>query len=133
MSYQKIILVGNLGQDPELRYMPDGTPVTNFSMAVNRSWSDSQSGEKVSETTWFRVAVWGGLAETANQYLTKGRQVLVEGRLKADPSTGGPRLWQRADGSLSASFELTAEVVRFIGATAAADDPAATEEDEIPF
>ncbi len=133
MSSQKIILVGNLGQDPELRYMPDSTPVTNFSLAVNRSWSDSQSGEKVSETTWFRVAVWGGLAETANQYLTKGRQVLVEGRLKADPSTGGPRLWQRADGSLSASFELTAEVVRFIGATAAADDPAAAEEDEIPF
>ncbi len=133
MSYQKIILVGNLGADPELRYLPDGKPVANFPLAVNRSWSDSESGEKVTETTWSRVSVWGRQAEAANRYLAKGDQALVEGRLKADPATGGPRLWQRADGTLGSSFEITAEVVRFIGSPAEAEAPAAAEDDDVAF
>ena len=76
--YQKVIIVGNLGTDPEMRYMPDGTAVTNFSVATNRRWTDRATGEPREETTWFRVSVWRQQAETANQYLSKGRQVLVE-------------------------------------------------------
>ncbi|MCA9962146.1 MAG: single-stranded DNA-binding protein, partial [Anaerolineales bacterium] len=90
--YQKIILVGNLGRDPEMRYMPDGTAVTSFSMATNRRWTDRASGQPVDETTWFRVSVWGRQAETANQYLSRGRKVLVEGVLVPDRATGGPKL-----------------------------------------
>jgi single-strand DNA-binding protein len=139
--YQKVVIVGNLGTDPEMRYMPDGTAVTNFSVATNRKWTDRASGEPREETTWFRVSVWRQQAEAANQYLSKGRQVLVEGRLRPDPQTGGPRLWTAQDGSMRTSFELTAEVVRFIGSREGAtmtegepaEGPAAQEEDEIPF
>ncbi|MCA9972740.1 MAG: single-stranded DNA-binding protein, partial [Anaerolineales bacterium] len=113
--YQKIIVVGNLGRDPEMRYMPDGTAVTSFSLATNRRWTDRASGQPVEETTWFRVSVWGRQAETANQYLSRGRQVLVEGVLTPDRATGGPRLWTAQDGTVRASFEIRADSVRFIG------------------
>jgi single-strand DNA-binding protein len=140
--YQKIIVVGNLGGDPEMRYMSDGTAVTNFSLATNRSWTDSRTGQPTDETTWFRVSVWGRQAETTNQYLSKGRRVLVEGRLRPDPQTGGPKLWTGQDGSVRASFEITAESVRFLGGREeggfGGDEEdmggsAAQEEDEIPF
>ncbi|NCF65745.1 MAG: single-stranded DNA-binding protein [Chloroflexi bacterium] len=143
--YQKIIVAGNLGGDPEMRYMPDGTAVTNFSMATSRTWTDRNSGQPVKETTWFRVSVWGRQAESTNQYLSKGRQVIVEGRLRADPNTGGPRTYTRQDGTVGASFDITAETVRFIGSREDAagfvsgDDESAgggvpaQEEDEIPF
>jgi single-strand DNA-binding protein len=139
--YQKVVIVGNLGTDPEMRYMPNGTAVTNFSVATNRKWTDRASGESREETTWFRVSVWGQQAEAANQYLSKGRQVLVEGRMRPDPQSGGPRLWTGQDGSMRASFELNAETVRFIGSREGAspmegetsEGPAAQEEDEIPF
>ena len=139
--YQKIVLVGNLGRDPEMRYMPDGKAVTNLSVATSRRWTQQASGESVEETTWFRVSVWGRQAETVNEYLSKGRQVLVEGRLRPDPETGGPRLWTAQDGSVRASFEITADTVRFIGgreqsgfASGDTFEPAAAqEEDEIPF
>jgi single-strand DNA-binding protein len=144
--YQKIIVVGNLGGDPEMRYMPDGTAVTNFSLATSRRWTDQSSGQPVDETTWFRVSVWGRQAETANQYLSKGRQVLVEGRLQPDSQTGGPRLYTRQDGTVGSSFELRAFTVRFIGSrdetgdyegssyedTGSNSSPA-QEEDDIPF
>ena len=140
--FQKVIIVGNLGNDPEMRYMPDGTAITNFSVATNRRWPDRATGEPRDETTWFRVSVWGRQAETTSQYLSKGRQVLVEGRLRPDPQTGGPRLWTAQDGTVRSSYEVTAESVRFIGGREGAamfDDeggmegPAASEEDEIPF
>ena len=138
--YQKLIIAGNLGGDPEMRYMPDGTPVTNFSVATNRRWTDA-SGEQKEETVWFRVSVWRRQAEVANEYLSKGRQVLVEGRLRADPDTGGPRVWTGQDGTVRASYELTADSVRFIGGREAAgfsaesggESQAPQEEDEIPF
>ncbi len=113
--YQKVIIIGNLGGDPQMRYMPDGTAVTSFSVATNRSWTDKQSGQKVDETTWFRVSVWGRQAETANQYLAKGRRVLVEGVLTPDKETGGPRLWTGQDGTTRSSFELRADSFRFLG------------------
>ena len=119
--YQKIIIVGNLGSEPEMRYQPDGTAVTSFSLATNRRWKDG-NGQDIDETTWFRVSIWGKRAEAANQYLTKGSTVLVEGRIKPDPATGGPRLWTRQDGTTSASFEVTADNFSFVGSKA--DTPA---------
>jgi single-strand DNA-binding protein len=113
MSYHTVILVGNLGRDPEMRYTPSGQAVTNFSVAVNDNYTNS-SGEKVERTIWVRVSTWGKQAENCNQYLKKGRKVLVEGRLVPDPSTGGPRVWNRQDGTPSASFEVSASIVRFL-------------------
>lgn len=112
MSYHTIIVVGNLGRDPEMRYTPSGQPVTSFSVASNRSYQNS-NGEKVDETIWFRVTAWGKLAETCAQYLQKGRQVLVEGRLVPDKN-GGPRVWNRQDGTTAASYEINATTVRFL-------------------
>lgn len=112
--YHKVIVVGNLGRDPEMRYTPDGTPVATFSLATNRRWTnpDGTSGE---ETIWFRVTCWRRLAETVTEYLAKGRTVLVEGRLQPDRATGGPRVYQKQDGTYGAAYELTAETVRFLG------------------
>jgi single-strand DNA-binding protein len=106
--YQKLIIIGNLGRDPEMRYTSDGTPVTSFSVAVNRRWTD-QSGQRQDQTTWFRVSAWRRLAETCNQYLTKGRLVLVEGDLRP------ARPWQGQDGEWRASLEVTARNVQFLG------------------
>lgn len=141
--YQKIILIGNLGRDPEMRYMPDGTAVTNFSIATNRRWTDRSTGQPVDETTWFRISVWGRQAETANQYLSRGRRVLVEGTLIPDRATGGPRTYTRQDGTVGASFEVRAESIKFLGGRddggsdfsdqGAYEGGAAQEEDEIPF
>ena len=77
----KVIIVGNLGRDPEMRYTPSGSPVTNFSVAVSRNWKSAE-GEQREETEWFNVVCWNKLAEIANQYLQKGRQVYIEGRLR---------------------------------------------------
>jgi single-strand DNA-binding protein len=115
--FQTIILAGNLGRDPEMRYTPKGEAVTSFPVAVNKQYT-SGDGTQVKETIWFRISVWGKLAETCNQYLKKGRQVLVEGRLTADAATGGPRIWNAQDGSARASFEVTAQTVRFLGSRA---------------
>ena len=142
--YQKIIIVGNLGGDPEMRYMPDGTAVTNFSVATNRRWNDRQTGQPTDETTWFRVSVWGKRAEVANQYLRKGSRVLVEGRLRPDPATGGPRTFTRQDGTVGSSYELNADNFSFVGGREEGADfgsdglefssgGPAQEEDEIPF
>ena len=111
--HHKITLVGNLGQDPELRCTPSGQSVTNLNVATNRRFTDS-NGEQRNEVTWFRVSVWGKQAEACVNYLSKGRQVLVEGRLISDPS-GNPRIWTRQDGTAAASHEVNAQVVRFLG------------------
>ncbi|MEE8391806.1 MAG: single-stranded DNA-binding protein [Anaerolineae bacterium] len=138
--YQKIIIAGHLGQDPEMRYTQDGTPVTNFSVATNRKWA-RQDGTQMDETIWFRVSAWRRLAETCNEYLKKGRPVLVEGRLQADEN-GNPRTFTRNDGSPGASFEITAQTVKFLGGRGDAGPgpdmpdeppPPAPGETEIPF
>ena len=113
MSYQKVVIVGNLGRDPEMRYLPNGQPVTNFNLATNRQYTNS-NGEKIKETTWFRISAWGRQAETCNQYLKVGSKVLIEGRLNPDQATGGPRVFQRQDGTHGSSYELTAERVVFM-------------------
>ncbi len=112
--YQKITVIGNLGNYPEMRYMSDGTPVTNFSVATNRKWKNGD-GSQGEETVWFRVAAWQRLAEICNQYLSKGRQVYIEGRLTPDKATGGPRVWTANDGTPHAGYEIIALEVKFLG------------------
>ena len=112
--YQRLIIVGNLGNDPELRYTPSGQAVTNLSVATNRKWTGND-GQTHEETVWFRVSVWGKQAEICNQYLSKGRQILCEGRLTPDRENGGPRVWQAQDGKWRASYEMMADIVRFLG------------------
>ena len=133
--YQKLIIVGNLGNDPEMKYLPNGTAVTSFSVATSRKWNDTE------ETTWFRVSVWGKQAETCNQYLAKGRKVLIEGRLVPDPATGSPKTFTRKDGTAGTSFEVSADSVKFLsGRVEGGNDAVAivaaggtVEEDDIPF
>ena len=139
--YQKIIIAGYLGRDPEMRYLPSGQAVTSFSVATDNRYTSSD-GQSVNETTWFRITAWGKLGETCNQYLKKGKAVLIEGRLKPDPATGGPRIWNRQDGTPAASFELNALTVRFLGRAGDAgvssgedfdEVSAGSGEDDIPF
>jgi len=135
--YQSITIVGNLGRDPEMRYTPSGQAVTNFSVATNRQYTASD-GTQVKETIWFRVSVWGKAAESTHQYLRTGSKVLVEGRLNADPQTGGPRIWEGQNGP-RASFEITANTVRFLSSRAedesgfSVSEPDAGDNEEIPF
>ncbi len=141
--YQTIIIVGNVGRDPEMRYTPSGQAVTSFSVATNRQYSNN-NGETVKETVWFRVSAWGKTGETCNQYLKKGSKVLVEGRLTADASTGGPRIWTAQDGTPRASFEVSAQTVRFLssrsetegggaGGAPVAEEGGAPADEDIPF
>ena len=132
--YAKLIIVGNLGGDPEMRYVPDGTPVTNFSVAVNRRWNNAD-GSQGEETLWFRCTAWRKTAEVVNQYLSKGRQVLVEGRLRPDEN-GNPRVFTRNDGSAGAAYEVTVETIKFLGSPPSSNgtEPVpAIDEESIPF
>ncbi|MCX6056110.1 MAG: single-stranded DNA-binding protein [Chloroflexi bacterium] len=110
--YQTIILVGNLGKDPEMRLTPSAQPVTTLSVATNRRYG-AANGQPVKETTWFRITVWGQQAEACNEFLRKGSKVLVEGRLSPDPETGNPHVWEN-NGKFGASFDVTASTVRFL-------------------
>ena len=118
--YQTLIFVGNLGKDPEMRYLPSGQAVTSFSVATNRQYNGSD-GQTVKETTWFRVSVWGKQAESCNQYLKKGSKVLIEGRLTPDSATGGPKLWTRQDGTAASSYDVFATTVRFLSSRGEGD------------
>lgn len=100
----KVILVGNLGQDPEVRYMPNGGAVANITLATSESWNDKQTGEKKEITEWHRVVLFGKLAEVAGEYLRKGSQVYIEGKLQT-------RKWQAQDGT----DKYTTEVVVNVG------------------
>ncbi|MBV7334688.1 single-stranded DNA-binding protein [Chloroflexi bacterium TSY] len=106
--YQQITLVGNLGNDPEMRYTPSGVPVASFRLAVNKSWT-TQDGQRQDKTTWFRITTWRKTAEIVSQYLTKGRQVLVIGEVDE------PRPYTDREGNLRASLEVTAQIVKFLG------------------
>jgi len=115
--YHRIIICGNLGKDPEMKYTTDGKAVTTFSVAASN---------RKDETVWYRITTWDKQAETCNQYLHKGSRVLVEGALKAD-AQGNPRTYERKDGGgWSASFEVVASSVRFLSGK---DEPA----EEVPF
>ena len=140
--YQQITLVGNLGNDPEMRYTPSGVPVTSFNLAVNKSWV-SADGQRQDKTLWFRVTAWRKLAETTSQYLTKGRQIMVVGEIEE------ARPWTDRDGNQRASLEVTAQTIRFLGTraeggggssgdssynqSAAAGETQEVHDEEIPF
>jgi len=126
-SLNKVILIGNLGSDPEMRFTPDGKAVTSFRMATNYRYTTS-AGESREETEWFRIVVFGKQAEQCNQFLTKGRQVYVEGRLHV-------RNWQGQDGQMRTSLEVTANRVLFLGRRALAPLPeeGELEPENLPF
>ena len=127
--YQSTTIIGHLGRDPEMRYTPSGAPVTNFSVATSRRWTDA-AGVQQERTTWFKVVAWRKLAEVCNQYLRKGQLVMVEGEVDASaymPKDGGePR----------ASLELTARTVKFLSKSGEAHEaamPSINEVEEVPF
>ena len=125
--YHTIIIVGNLGKDPEMRYTPSGQAVTSFNVASSRQYNNQQ-GQQVKETIWFRVSAWGKTAEICSQYLKKGSKVLVEGRLNPDLASGGPKTFTRQDGTTGASYDVTAQTVRFLSAKGETSGPGAAEE-----
>ncbi len=155
--FHRVSLIGNVGRDPEMRYTADGTPVTTFSVATTtrlskarnpecpQGWKESFNGQNWELTTWWRVSCWRQLAEVVNQYLTKGRQVFVEGEVRGEAVNGtlNPRVWTGNDGIARASFEITARTVKFLGGREEADTigapsigespPEGFEEDDIPF
>jgi single-strand DNA-binding protein len=138
--YHKVILVGNLGRDPEMRYLSNSKPVTNFTVATSEKWTGAD-GQTQERTVWWRVSTFGKLAEICNDYLTAGQRVLVEGTLNADPKTGNPHIWTGQDGEPRANFELRALIVKFLSsvkdgaarAGASTMPEGALCEDEIPF
>ena len=125
----KVMIIGNLGRDPEMRYTPSGRPVTTFSVATSRSWNTSE-GEKHVETEWFNVVAWSNLAEICKQYLTKGQQVYIEGRLQT-------RHWEDQDGNKHTSIEIVANEMIILGERRETGDAGAesesVEEEEFPF
>ena len=132
----KVMVIGHLGKDPEMRYTPSGRPVTTFTLAVSRTWN-SADGERHAETEWFNVVAWGNLAEICKQYLSKGQQAYVEGRLQT-------RRWDDKEGQKHTSVEIVANEMMMLGdrrdasqggeeaSSATETEPAATE-DEFPF
>lgn len=152
--FHRVTLIGNVGQEPQMRYTQDGVPVTNFSVATKTTvskdrtpecpagWKESYNGRNWELTTWWRVTCWRGLAETVNQYLSKGRQVFVEGEVSGDAADGSqnPRIWTGNDGVARASYEITARTVKFLGGRDEAagppvgePPPEGFEEEALPF
>ena len=142
--YQKLILVGRLGGDPDQRFTANGHAVTNFSLATNRRYNNSE-GTLVEETIWWRITTWSKLAENCGLYLKKGNKAMIEGRLQGNED-GNPKIWTRNDGTPAASFEVTANMVLFLSDKGEASGeapiqvegstPAATsveEPEDIPF
>jgi single-strand DNA-binding protein len=128
----KIMIIGHLGRDPEMRYTPSGKPVTTFTVATSRTWNTSD-GERHTDTEWFNVVCWGNLAEICKQYLTKGQQVYVEGRLQT-------RRWEDTDGNKHTSVEIVANEMMMLGDRRESNQNQASEtlaedevEDEYPF
>ncbi|KAF0111488.1 MAG: single-strand DNA-binding protein [Chloroflexi bacterium] len=103
----KVMIIGHLGREPEMRYTPSGRPVTTFTVATNRSWNTTD-GERHNETEWFNVVAWGNLAEICKQYLTKGQQVYIEGRLQT-------RRWEDAENVKRTSVEIVASEMMILG------------------
>jgi len=136
MSFNRIIIIGNLGKDPELRYTPQGTPVCSFSLATNERRKE-KTGEQQDQTTWFRVTLWGKQAEAASQYLVKGRPVYIEGRLRVEE-------WTDRDGKSRHTLEVNGTDMQFIGGgeTAKAagasagsprEEPEGLDPEDVPF
>jgi single-strand DNA-binding protein len=134
----KVMIIGHLGRDPEMRYTPSGRPVTTFTVATSRSWN-TVDGERHQETEWFNVVAWGNLAEICKQYLTKGQQVYIEGRLQT-------RHWEDKEGNKHSSVEIVSNEMMMLGdrrdsnntekhtaEVTEESEPPSTDEDEFPF
>jgi single-strand DNA-binding protein len=124
----KVMIIGHLGKDPEMRYTPSGRPVTTFSVATSRSWNTSD-GEKKSETEWFNVVAWSSLAEICNQFLVKGQQVYIDGRLQT-------RNWEDESGKRHTSVEIVANEMIMLGNRRSQNESsneAEADNDEFPF
>lgn len=125
----KVLLIGRLGRDPEMRYTPSGRPVTTFSIASSRSWNTSD-GERRSETEWFNIVAWGSLAEICKQFLTKGQQVYIEGRLQT-------RRWEDSEGNKHSATEVVANEMIILGdrrgEAETEDTDQSSKDDEFPF
>lgn len=126
-SYDNTTIVGKVGRDAEMKYMPSGEPVTSFSVAVDRSYK--KDGETVKRTIWYRVQIYGKLAEICKD-VAKGDTIMAVGLLDADWQTGAPRIWNKQDGTAGSSFELTAKDIKFLSQKAKKEQPA---EDDAPF
>ena len=125
--YAQLTIVGNVGQDPEMRYTPNGTPVCNFSVAVNRTWTNT-AGEKQEQVTWFQVSAWRRLAEICAQYLTKGDRVLIVSE-SIDVNA-----WMDRDGAARANIQVTPQSIRFLSPRLGdAPDDTALPDEENPF
>ena len=119
----KVIIVGRLGKDPEVRYTTNGQAVANFTVATSENWTDKTSGQKQEKTEWHRIVVWGRLAELCRDYLKKGRQVYVDGRLQT-------RSWDDRDGTKKYTTEIIANTIQFLGT---APDKVETTNDGVDF
>lgn len=124
-SVNKVILVGNLGADPEMRYLPSGDPVCNLRLATTDSWKDKASGEKKEATEWHRVVLFRRLGEVAGQYLKKGSQVYIEGRIRT-------RKWQDKDGQERYTTEIEAEEMKMLGSRQGQGEPSSYGGDNAP-
>ena len=130
----KVILIGNLGRDPELRYTQQGTAVANFTLATNETWT-SREGKREERTEWHRIVAWGKTAELCSQYLAKGRNVYIEGRIQT-------REWENKEGQKQKTTEIVAQTVQFLGGRGgegggrsggSKEDPPPPADDDIPF
>ena len=125
-NLNKVLLIGNLTRDPELKYVPSGAAVANFGLAVNRTYTDA-NGEKVEDACFVDIVAWNRLAEVASEYLAKGRPALIEGRLQM-------RTWEQEDGKKRSKLEVVAQSIQFLaGGGAKADDDGGKADDDIPF
>ncbi|MCZ7539737.1 MAG: single-stranded DNA-binding protein [Anaerolineae bacterium] len=124
-GYSYTMIIGHVGRDPEMRYTPQGVAVCDFSVAVSRRWTDS-AGAQQERTTWFKVSAWRALAETCNEYVRKGMQIMVSGEIDASA-------YAAKDGKPRASLELTARDVQFLGRRADADEGGAEAGERFPF
>ncbi len=151
--FHRLTIIGFVGVEPQMRYTPDGTPVTNFSVATRQvvskervadcpsGWKESLNGKNWELTTWFRVTCWRKLAEAVNEFVGKGQQVFVEGELKGEAQNGSqnPRIWTGNDGEAKASYEVTARTVKFLGkrdnggAPIGEPPPGGEDDDVLPF
>lgn len=131
--YHKITVIGHLGGEPETRYLQNGTAsVCSFSVATSRQWTNND-GSKGEETIWWRVSAWDKLGDICQQYLTKGKQVFIEGTIQPDRETGGPRIWADQNRQARASFELRAETMKMLGGRGGPASKSAYDHDEIHY
>ena len=125
-GFNKAIIMGNLGRDPELRYTSSGTPVANFSVATSESWTNKQTQNREERTEWHNVVVWGKMGENCAEYLKKGRPVFIEGRIQT-------RSWDDKEGKKRYTTEIVANSVQFLGSRSGASATSSSEDEDMPM